>query len=383
MKNTLHTAAAVLFEITVINPDGSIARRLPKKRNLLLNSGLDRLASYTWTELFAAFALGTSSNPTSRDSGLVTVVIAGGTATASAGFFDPADVGRLIKADSGEERTITAYTSPTVVSVVGADVAASQFTVWYVNDTTLGAEVQRFSTTTADTGDHGYNWNAVTSVFTTWVTRVSNAVTAPSQTFKEIGWSEGGAPSVNGRALINGGTGDTLIAGQKYKVKLTLERTVSPTAARACPQITGWPGTAQERLEMVGLSYWTTLGNATDSGCPMEPKNSAQFSLSSTSAALRATLNRPDGAQPDLGELPDGRVACTTAAYTPGSFTKTLTAVWDSGVGTSTAIRSVLYGDNYYSMWFMRMLMSADQVKASSDKLTVSLEKTWGRILVN
>lgn len=386
MKKVIHTAASVSFEMTVINPDGSIARRLPRRRNLLLDTGLNRLANQSWCSLFSYFSLGTSSNPTSRDSGAVTLTIAGGTATASAGFFEAADVGRLIKCDSGEERTITAYTSPTIVTVAGADVAAAtQFTVWYVNDTAHGAEVQRYNLLSGDAGDHGWNWNGATGVLSTWVTRVSNAVTAPAQTFKEIGWCNNAFDGIlNGRALINGGIGDTLVTGQKYKVKVTLERTLSPLVSRACPAITGWGGTATEICELLGFSYFNNGGAEQAVLSFHEPYNAGMFMLSAASDALRAPIFVADGNQPNLGIIANSYVNGTNQAYTANSFTRDTVGFWDAGVVIAANIRSIIYGDYWNGYTFgSRMLMDADHAKTSADKLTVTLRKTWGRILVN
>lgn len=379
-----HTLAAVFFEMTVLNEDGSVARVLPKKRNLLLDRGLNELADRKWTELFAYFALGTSSNPTSRDSALTTVTVAGGIATASAGFFEAADVGRLLKADSGAERTITGYTSPTVVNVAGGDVAESQFTVWYVNDTSLGALDHTFNLRSGDSGDHGWSWNGETGVLSTWVTRVSAAVSAAAKTFKEIGWATSPGGLVNGRALINGGVGDTLVTGQKYKVKLTLERTITPRVARACPQVAGWTGTAQEICECAGYSYWNTSGDSVASGAIMEPSSTGDWFLSATAAPLRALIFRGDGTQPDLGTIGGSMVGATNSAYVANSFRRTVTGFWDAGVVVSSEIRSVVYGDYWGGAIFQfRKLMSEPQTKTSAQKLTQTLVKTWGRVLVN
>ena len=386
MRKTLHSDASVSFEMSVINPDGSIARALPKRRNLLLDKGLNQLALSSWIELFSFFALGTTSNPTSRDSGLITVTIAGGTAMASAGFFEAADVGRLIKCDSGEERYITAYTSPTVVTVAGSDVAASQFTVWYVNDTSLGAEDHRFNTMTADAGDHGYSWNGVTGILSTWKTMISNAVTVGAITFKEIGWSNSGstADGVNGRALINAGVGDTLVTGQRYKVKLTLDRTFSPATPRACPAIAGWGGTAQEQIEEIMVSYWTP-GGGNSTGGVLEPKSGNTFALSTASDALRAPVFYPDAHQPMIGAWIDGTwIDGTLAAYVSNTFYRDQSVVFDAGVSTGPNVRSITTRADYYGPYFVhRMLMDADHAKTSADKLTFTYRKSWGRNLIN
>jgi len=386
MKNGIHVAGKVSYQLTALNSDGSVARKLPPRRNLLLDRGLDNLAALSWCSLFDYFHLGTGTGPTSRDSGLITFTLAGGIATASAAFFLNTDTLRILKLDSGREMRITGFTDDQHVTVdfAGAD-GPSQGTVWYVTDTALTAQDQYFNLRSGDAGDHGWLWNGVTGILSTWVTRVSNAVVAPAITFKEIGWSELGYTGlVNGRDLIAGGAGDTLTTGQKYKVKLQLDRTISPLAARACPQITGWAGTAQEQIEAVGLSYWDANGDHTDYIMAHEPVNAGRMRFSHDATAFRAPVFVGDGVNPlDLGTLAGSERACTNQAYLAGSFFRDTRAFWDAGISTAVGIRHFAYGSNYSTMYHQRMLMDADQVKASADKLIVNFRKSWGRILVN
>ena len=109
----LHSSASVTYETSILEHGFEIARRAPKK-NLLLDSGLDGWAVRTFWDSFSHCVLGDGTAPTKRDSGAITATIAGEVATASAGFFDPADVGRLLKLDSGQEVKIDGYTSATV-----------------------------------------------------------------------------------------------------------------------------------------------------------------------------------------------------------------------------------------------------------------------------
>ena len=71
-KPATHAAAAVLYKTAVLNPDGTVACSRDFKRNLILDQGLNMIATKLWTECFAYCAVGTGSTPTKRDSGSVT-----------------------------------------------------------------------------------------------------------------------------------------------------------------------------------------------------------------------------------------------------------------------------------------------------------------------
>lgn len=387
MKNESSVTAQVSYQLSVINTDGSTARVLSPRKNLLLDRGLDEVAGRQWCSLFDYFAIGTGSNPTSRDSGLITFSIAGSVASSSSAFFQNTDIGRILKLDTGEEMRITGYTDAQHVGVAFAGAAAAaQGTIWHVTDTALTSENQRFNQISGDTGDHGYLWSGVDGKLSTWTTRVSNTVTDPAITFKEIGWSHSGygGDGVNGRDLINGGAGDTLVNGQKYKVKLQLDRTISPLAPRACPVIAGWGGSAQEAIETVGLSHWASDGRLVARGAHEPSSNRAAFALSATSAAFRAPVFCTDAQAPDLGII-NSVCSGVLQPYTAGSFYRDIQGFWDSGFATAANIRSILLCEDWYwGPWFaQRMLMDADHAKTSADKLTVTVRRSWGRILVN
>jgi len=383
------SVGSVKFRCDIIDAKtGRTVKRGQEKTNLLFDAGLDRLgAASRWPDLFAYFVLGDGTTPTRRDSGVITFSRSGNVVTSSANFFEAGDAGRLLKFDSGEEMYVTAYNSGTSVnvSVLGA-LSAAEGTIYYVNRTSLGNELKRTSTLTADSGDHGWSWNGTTGILSTWKTMLFSAEVG-TVTYREIGWSHAaaGASLINGAALIAGG-GDVLVADQQYKVRVQLDRLVSPRtpSAVSTPDIIAqWTGTAEEQLEIVALSVWSTtgsIGNVTNQGSSgLEPTTGLNIRLDSTSAALNSPST--SGFTPS-GSVNLGSMDMTAASYVSGSFYRNYSAVFSPSSGNSTAIRSIRVGGPTADPHF-RLLMDGPQTKTSAQKLTLNVLKSWGRVLVN
>ncbi|MFW6217511.1 MAG: hypothetical protein ACOC4K_00810, partial [Verrucomicrobiota bacterium] len=155
---SVNTSLAVRYGLAVLSPDGS-ERRIAQRRNLIMDSGLDRLASTLLCNCFRWAAYGDGTTPTKRDSGTVQIGFAGGVATSNAVFFEPDDVGRLIKLDSGEEAYVTGFTDNQTVSISNADtVTAGEGTIWYVDQTALANELAVTNSYSSNSGDNGTSY---------------------------------------------------------------------------------------------------------------------------------------------------------------------------------------------------------------------------------
>src|SRR5690606_11548336 len=157
-----------------------------------------------WAASFTSAVVGTGTDPVRRDSGAVTLSRAGTTVTASAGFFEAADVGRLLKMDTGEDMRVISFASSTSVEVdTSRPIAATPGTVWYVNQTALVSESKRSNTYSTDGGANGS-----TFLVDTWThkrTFVFSAEAGPV-VYREIGWSWTNTVGANlfGRDLLAG-----------------------------------------------------------------------------------------------------------------------------------------------------------------------------------
>lgn len=356
-------------------------------QNLITDVGLDMPASYLWRNCFLYFAVGTGTRPTKRDSGTITASRTGTAVTASADFFEAGDVGRTLKLDSGAVTKITVVNSATVVTVAdsGAD-AASEFTVWYGNDSTHEAEYASFS---ADLTGTNERTTAITgATITLRRTGISTAFAAPKQ-LREIGWRPTSSGNLFGRALIPGG-GDSVAAGQQYKVQVELSITVSPATATAasnvgtgcdtagsyCLEAWGYDasGTSVQDDKMIA-AHRTSGGDS--SGCVEPSTNSAALNCCTSVTAPRSLST----AARSVGDYLYNKGVNSAAAYVAGSrrrvFTYSMTA--DEWSGTITGVRVGV--SNGAEVW--RHTFATPITKTNLQTFSWSLSLAWDRVLNN
>jgi hypothetical protein len=368
----LHSNLSVTFETAVLERGRVVRRNIPS-RNLLLDVGLDLLASTTFWDAFKYCALGSGTKPTKRDSGAITVSIAGEVATASAGFFEAADVGRLLKLDSGQEVRVTGYTSTTEVAVAGAvDDAASECTVWYVNETAHETQVKRTNTVTATNG----TWLSPTA---TWERTFLFPEESAAITYREIGWAPASSGNLFGRALIPGG-GDSLAPGQQYKV--TVRLSASFNLAQVAVASAG-TGVDIAGVSLMASSYRALHGDVSMSN-PFYFYNDGNARMWEPSVWPAVKLINDAGwvipaESADTAPAPSsyGSKGLTLDPYVSGSFRRTASATWAVTEGNGT-----IYGLSFgYQNWMHQF--TTPFTKADTHKLTLSFEKSWGRVLVN
>src|SRR5689334_5175565 len=98
-------------KLQVIDDDGNVLDEGPWVNNLMLNQGMDNINEVFYADLFLYAAIGTAILATVLDSGATECDQATTTVTADGAIFVSGDVGNVIKWDSGEEATITAFIS--------------------------------------------------------------------------------------------------------------------------------------------------------------------------------------------------------------------------------------------------------------------------------
>lgn len=227
---------------------GRVVEDRPWQNNLILDQGLNGIAVRSWQASFAYCAAGTGNDSTQYDSSTTTATQSTTTITTSANFFDslPGNgVGMLIRWDSGETAKITAYTSPTEVTVSNsASVSAGEFTVYAVNQTSLETEARRSTGYLTGAGNCGTS--IVGNVLTMKRTYEFDAVTDPGgENITELGFSWDADDDPDGdnlfsRVLIAGGA---VAVAQTFQLRVIYELavTVEPDTAQArTVAITGW-----------------------------------------------------------------------------------------------------------------------------------------------
>jgi len=374
-------AAAVRYRLEVLDAGGRLVSCTPWKKNLILDQGLDAVAARPWADNFANAAVGTGTTPTRRDSGAITVSRAGTTLTASAGFFEAADAGRLFKFDTGEEVRIQTFTDAThVETVTSGTIAAAEGTIYYVNQIALAVETKRSIGYTQDSGDNGTAF--LTDTLTLKRSFLFSAEVG-TVTYREIGWSHLGTSGNNlfGRDVFAGG-GVTLIAGQQLKAIAELSITLSPASSTAFVNpITGWGddgvcGCEYAALRGVAANGTTDIGRS-DS---FEPSGSKSWALTTSTTAIAAMTNANP---PSEG----ARITCTASSYVSGSFERTFTGKAAIGELNATNWRSIIFGErnggSSQTYRAFRVLMNSNQTKLSTHTLELTFKLRWGRILTN
>ena len=377
----LHNSLSVIYETQILENGRVVERRQPK-RNLILDSGLDRLetvADNSFWECFKRCVLGDGTKPTKRDSGAITVTISSEIATASAGYFEVADVGRLLKLDSGQEAYIDGFTSSTEVTVTGAiDDTASEATVWYVNETGHENELSRTGNLSGDSGDVSSNFDGTT---------VEHKRTfifpeeTEARTYREIGWSDSSSVENNlfGRDLIPGG-GDSISPGQQYKVIVRLQIALLPLTQIPVDDVGsgGWDTSGDMILTFLGRS----LDGASNDGiffggeATLEPHADLSVDKIGSDFTLPSSPSLSMGGSTSIS-------AWDVEPYVSGSFEK----VYKKEFGVNSGINGDFFGITIHGgRWlreFAKIKFDSVQTKDSDHKLTVKIKKSWGRTLTN
>ena len=380
MIPAIHQSARVHYRVEVLDASGRLIRRMRRRRNLILDGGLDYIGGSSWVAAFTHAAVGTGTTPTKRDSGAVTVSRTGDVLTASAGFFEAADVGRLFKFDTGEEVRISGYTSATeVTTATSGDIAAAEGTVWYVNQTALAAESKRTSTYSTDSGANGSSY--ALGVWTHKRTFIFAAESGPV-TYREIGWSWGGVgTALFGRALLEG-AGVSLVTGQQLRVVVELSVAYAPVTSTACGNVGsgGFDSSGQCGIENVGRVGVVGADGTGNGASTLDPGGSGR--LVSTATGDGAIVDAVASGNPPVVAGLVGHATSSSPGYVAGTFRRSFGYTYSVSQSNSPALRSIFVQSGGDRPVF-RVLLSSAQAKASTQTLRVEYTLSWGRVLSN
>lgn len=271
---------------------GRVVKKSKKKKNLVLDNGLDALAQSTnacYPAEAAKFCQVGSSNDANRiDSGAITFDQSGTSVTSSAGFFTSAMVGAILKygsGSSGAEYYIATYVDSQHVTVdTTATVSGSAGSVWMVNRTALVAPIYITSSYQTSTGSCGTSYSGGSVSFK----RTYNfPVQASAYSVNEIGWSPTNSTSYCLGRLVLSST-DTVGTSNYYQVVLTLTFAYSPST----PTVIGNVGTnfnteGNLMIEGFGMATVATNGAVSTTG----------FSAFDASADARVVFAEDDYSQ--------------------------------------------------------------------------------------
>ena len=392
------SSAGVKYKISIVRKATGLTELITEGENLILDSGLTLWGSNLGAELTQSVAVGTSSVATQRDSSTTTAAQATTTVTSSAAFFEAADVGRLIKFDTGEEKLIITFTDTTHVEVDdSATVASDEFTIWYVDQTGLLAESARSATRRQDSGDNETTLAA--GVFNHKRTHLMSAVGAPV-TYNEIGWAVSNTPANNlfNRSIISGGA--VLTTGDQLLVESNLEIVLSPQTSTAQADVGAGGFNSAGTVQFEGIGHATISTNGT---------------ISSEFNGWNGGTGAWRSGEPSWGSNGLG-IACgvaTTAFITYGSV-RSLTQLYNKsysvgsqsvvdsstrrkiksgtipvGEATSTNINWIGIGQGNSNnagsalSLAIRILLTAAQTKGATETLALAIAFDYGRTLTN
>jgi hypothetical protein len=252
------TGLANRFKAQVLE-GGRVVRETPWSSNLILENGMNRIATDVICNLFTHCAIGSGTTPTQDDSGAFTATTSGTTVTASGGFFTVGDVGKLLRFDTGEKSVITAYTSDTIVEVadtLGVGVG-TLFTLYRIQQTGLDTEIKRTANylTGAGNCESTYSGGVYTHRRTFDFTEETGSVS-----YNEVGFSHTAtvAANLNMRGIFAGAP-IGVVSGQQLRVIYDVLVTVTPVSPRDREVvISGWPAletpvAVDESTDLIGL----------------------------------------------------------------------------------------------------------------------------------
>lgn len=387
----VHCVAQLRLKRQILNPDGSVAKDTDWQNNLILDQGLDGVFASSWARATEYGHIGTGTDPFFRDSGATTVSVASGTATASSGFFEAGDVGRLLKLDSGEEGYITGFTSTTIVAVSMVDAASSEATVWYVDRTALQTETKRTNSLRTSGGDNGTTYQ--TSPARQFVYKRSHlfAVEVGSVTYTEVGWGRVNSGALFSGVILSGG-GDSLVAGQQYLLISELTMTPTPTESTTAPDVAtgGWSTEGDICMESIGsfqsggVQNFSSVGTTgtifgENPAAPFEPswiQNPAGIAITTD-----FTLTTPSSTSAQTGATQVNANTVTPASYSAGNFFRDCLFVWNVSTA-NTAWRGVGIGGGDSNRG-LTVKFDSNQTKDNVHEVRATFRISAGRVLVN
>jgi len=257
-----HTSVNGKITVSVINSQGEVVRSYPAQNNLILDRGLDYLATKSWLGSILYCAAGTGTTPT-RVAVSGTASQSGTTVTLSGSSYSfvSGDVGSWLKWNSGEEAKITAFTNSTTVTVSPSQTVASGgiLALFRCGQTALDTELKRTGGLSTSTSiwpaytDTDGNWSQgmfFDSATGKMMLRRTWDHTAETGTvvYTEVGISNTSSTPGNLFSRIVLDTPVTVNNTEKLRVQYNLYVTVpySITANRPTNttiSITGWPYT--------------------------------------------------------------------------------------------------------------------------------------------
>jgi hypothetical protein len=391
----LNQTAEGFYGLAVVGADGQIKRvRNMLAHNLILNQGMDAVASYSWANCMAFAAAGVGTTPTYRASGAARLNQVGDQVT-----FDTAQTlsaGDTLVYYGTNTAKITGVTSSTQVTVHPPMTSSGwpTFDKWYTSQAALASESKRaglgiYNTYyvagtewafTQDVGNHR-------QMRRTWDFSPETVLTR----YTELGVSWSPLPLPAGglfsRILLD--VPEDIDVGERLRVIYQLNVVYGPTVATAgTPTITGWSSTAGSGKAQRILSDWINNSGTTVSGTgALEPYSSGNVCkawLSTSDTALQAWGYALSRATPMSAQA-----STVKEVFTSGTWSVDKTARFGLVDVVSSNIRStgVGFNDSGLNSSFdgtnqaYAFVFDNPQTKANTQRLNLTYRFSWDRVL--
>ena len=378
--------------------DGEVCRDYGWQANLILDQGLDQVATRPWVDCFQYAVAGTSDQSNYLASGATTASQNGATITLSGGSFrftdTPTDYNKVLKWDSGEEATVTQVTSPTTLRTNVARIkSAGSFRVYLTTQTGMGAEIARSGTYATGPGACGVTLSPGTGTLV-FLRSFDFGIPALATTYREVGVSWSGVPGNNLFARVPLATPVVVQPHERLRVIYELTLALSPYVPDLRTfTITGWPVAPATNLSGHELlESWGLYGiDASGARVALQSLDGVPLDSNEPSANGYAVMSTDATALNSFGALPVNRYAFPKSAillrldpYSPGTFSRSKTAMVANDVGVSSGIRSLFVGPkcsdtNYPSLFLLRFAQA--QTKSPTNIMNLIFRYSWGRIL--
>jgi hypothetical protein len=423
INNSIHTNIQGFYRVSVVDKDSKIIWEQPdSQKNLILNQGMDALATYPFQQCMLYGYCGQGTRQNSIYSGVDTVASQSGTSitlvpgstltsfTQSAGGFSSAlSAGDVLVWDTGSGGTteVTVASVDNLTCVVGTSLTIASpgqpFTIWKTSQ--QGLQLMKYSAGTGVSGStwtsgycgSGYSGNRM-RLFRTFDFQTQSI----GETFTElgVGWNLNSYNQyVFSRILMN--TPVTISAAQRLRVAYEMYIDCMPSAStyRTSIPITGWPvapatnTNATESIQVftdaLAIEGITSTGPGVNAnaGAVLDPMSSgnpcsAWITNDGTPlAAFGSYVTRTAGAV----------VAGTSLAAYPGAgsyyrdktVTFTLAQINSTNIGSFGLGYGVAPTNANTAGQVLALRFEQSQSKFSTQTLTLSWRFTWGRTLSN
>jgi hypothetical protein len=399
MKAGIDLKLRVNVKATVMKGD-KVVREYPIQHNLILDSGLEALATQYTSDCFKTACVGNGITPTERSVGSVSAT--GGTAT-SAGTFLASDIGKLLYFPSaGIQTKITGFTSTVEVTIADTTVIDAEVaTIYNVDQTQLASYVVGSETyRTADPGDNGWDETVVYEAsqdIRRWRT-IQFPTEVATITYTEGGWTwEDVAvtnPTLFGRIVF--ATPIQVDIGEFLLLYIELNTFVDASiktigalpidnlgvAAQSCSRPSPFYQYFDKIYSATGLSDHSGITNA--NGCVIEPTTG--FAASQNDQVNCAITNDSVPLTSDnssYGSLTYADVYIYPDVYVPNSYQKVWDCFWTGESVDLTGIwRDIRFNNTSGNGWAgFRVKFDATQSKTPEQVVRIFFTKSWSRDL--